>query len=101
VNSWFERLLAGLRPCPSVPLCSEEEARLVLELAGAAAHTSGSRPFAPLATYLAGQAAAAGDPQARIAVLRAAIAAAQEAGPAGNGGGTGDPVPTATEGTGD
>ncbi|HUY98521.1 MAG TPA: DUF6457 domain-containing protein [Verrucomicrobiae bacterium] len=83
MNPWVDRFIGalGARPAPS---CGDEEARLVLELAGAAAHTSGARPFAPLATYLAGQACAGLGADERIAALRRAVDSAREAGPAGS-----------------
>ena len=57
-----------------------EEVRLILEVAGAAARSSGARQFAPVATYLAGVAAAPGDSAERIEVLRRAVEAASAAG---------------------
>ncbi len=85
MNPWLERLVRGWAQASPVAELTEEEARLVLELAGAAAHTSGSRPLAPLAAYLAGQAVAGRDPASRAALLRAAVVAAGAAGPSGAG----------------
>jgi len=83
VNPWLDRYAAALASGPA-PALSRDEAALVLDLAGAAARSSGARQFAPLATYLAGRAAAAGegDEGSRLALLRAATAAAGEAGAA-------------------
>lgn len=81
MNPWLDRFAAGLDPA-SPPAIDREEAALILELAGAAARSSGARQFAPLASWLAGRAAAEGDRDARIALLRRACAAATAAGAA-------------------
>jgi hypothetical protein len=80
MNPWLDRFAAGL---DGVPLTVDrEEAALILELAGAAARSSGARQFAPLATWLAGRGAAAADRETRLALLRRACAAAAAAGAA-------------------
>jgi hypothetical protein len=81
MNSWFDRLLTAAQE-PELEGLTRDEAALVLELAGAAAHTAGARQFAPLATYLAGRAAAAGGPEERTAVLQRMLEAANHAGAA-------------------
>ncbi|HET9052081.1 MAG TPA: hypothetical protein VFO60_10285 [Candidatus Dormibacteraeota bacterium] len=81
MNAWFARLARGLPGAPELDV-EREEARLVLELAGAAARSAGARQFAPIATYLAGRAAAGASPQERLALLHAAAEAATAAGPA-------------------
>ena len=81
MNTWFERFTAALEADPAPPL-DREEARLLLDLAGAAARGAGARQFAPLATYLAGRVAADGAYADRLQVIRAAIEAAAAAGPA-------------------
>ena len=54
------------------------------EIQGAeAAHISGARQYAPLATYLAGRAAAGQSREGRTKVLQGAIGAATQAGAAG------------------
>ncbi len=78
MNSWFDRFSAGLPEGGCMEL-TREEAVLVLDLAGAAARSAGARQYAPLATYLAGR-AAAGSVEERTAVLRSAIEAARSAG---------------------
>jgi len=81
LNAWFDRYLTALG-APDAGL-GPEEAKLVLDLAGAAAHTSGARQFAPLAAYLAGRAAAGQSRDGRRLVLERARAAAAAAGAAG------------------
>lgn len=81
MNPWFDRLLTAAQE-PELGGLTREEAALVLELAGTAAHTAGARQFAPLATYLAGRAAAAAGPEQRTAVLRRVLEAATLAGAA-------------------
>jgi hypothetical protein len=80
VNPWLDRFAAGLQPTP-VSLTRDEAAR-VLDLAGATARSSGARQFAPLAAYLAGQAAATLDPDQRLVLLRDAAALAERLGAA-------------------
>jgi Domain of unknown function (DUF6457) len=80
MNSWLERFAAGLGDDP--PGLDGDEARLLLDLAGTAARSSGARQFAPLATWLAGRVAAGADPEARQALLRRACEAATAAGAA-------------------
>jgi hypothetical protein len=79
MNSWFPRFTGALPGAPELEL-TREEAQLLLDVAGAAARATGARQFAPLATYLAGRAAAAGTVEERIALLRAAVDAAAAAG---------------------
>jgi hypothetical protein len=81
MNSWLVRFAAGLRE-GDPPAIDREEAQLILELAGAAARSSGARQFAPLATWLAGRVAAETDRDARLALLRRACEAATAAGAA-------------------
>jgi hypothetical protein len=81
VNSWFDRYLKSLGAGDSV--LHSDEAELVLKLAGKAAHTSGARPYAPLAAYLAGRAAAGLSREGRLRVLELAVSSAVAAGPAG------------------
>jgi hypothetical protein len=80
VSGWFERYLAALDSAGVDPP-TREEIRQVLEVAGAAARAAGARQFAPVAAYLAGQAAAGRDAGARVALLLEAAAAAAAAGP--------------------
>ncbi len=80
MNAWFDRFLEGLEPVPAGTGLTPEEGRLVLQLAGEAAHTSGARQIAPLAAYLAGQLASGAGAGERCDRLRAAIAAAARAG---------------------
>jgi hypothetical protein len=70
LNPWLDRFAAGLDPAPDG--ITRDEAALVLDLAGATARGAGARQFAPLATYLAGRAAATADVDTRLALLRAA-----------------------------
>ena len=79
MNPWLDRFVAALPGSPRLEL-TRDEAALVLDLAGAAARSAGARQFAPLATYLAGLAATAGED--RLNLLRAAVEAAHSAGPA-------------------
>lgn len=81
MNPWFDAFLKGLPGSPALEL-TREEASLVLDLAGAAARSTGARQFAPLASYLAGRAAAATTVDERLALLRVAVDAATAAGPA-------------------
>ncbi len=81
MNAWFDRYLKSLEAGDAV--LSPEEAKLVLELAGEAAHTSGARQFAPLAAYLAGREAAGQSRDGRVRVLEQAKLAAGAAGSAG------------------
>ncbi|HUY61161.1 MAG TPA: DUF6457 domain-containing protein [Candidatus Dormibacteraeota bacterium] len=80
MNAWFDRFLAGIGPVPEGAGLTVDEARLVLQLAGEAAHTSGARQIAPLAAYLAGRLAAGTSAGERCDELRAAVAAAAQAG---------------------
>ena len=80
MNPWLQRFAAGLDGDP--PGLDRDEAALILELAGAAAHSSGARQFAPLAAWLAGRVAAGADREARLELLRRACAAAPAAGAA-------------------
>lgn len=81
MNEWFDRYLKGLGAADA--MLRQEEAKLVLALAGEAAHVSGARQYAPLAAYLAGRAAAGQSREGRLRVLEGAIGAATRAGPAG------------------
>ena len=80
MNPWLDRFAAALGATPGE--LTRDEAALVLDLAGAAARGAGARQFAPLATYLAGRAAATRNEEQRPALLRAAVAAAGELGEA-------------------
>jgi len=81
MNPWLRRFAAGLA-AEDAPELDRDEAALILDLAGAAARSSGARQFAPLATWLAGRVAAAADPAARLDLLRRACEAASAAGTA-------------------
>ncbi|MGH7667786.1 MAG: DUF6457 domain-containing protein [Candidatus Dormibacteria bacterium] len=81
MNEWFDRYLKALGAADAV--LRREEAKLVLDLAAEVAHTSGARQYAPLATYLAGRAAAGQSREGRLKVLQSAVGAAGTAGPAG------------------
>ena len=80
MNPWLDRFAAGLDPSPAG--LTRDEAALVLDLAGAAARTTGARQFAPLAAYLAGRAVAESDVERRTALLRRAAALAGDLGEA-------------------
>ncbi len=82
MNAWFDRYLKALGAGDAV--LRPEEAKLVLELAGEPAHTSGARQYAPLAAYLAGRAAAGMAREGRLKVLESARQAAASAGSAGD-----------------
>ncbi len=82
MNEWFDRYLKGLGATDGA--LRREEAKLVLDLAAEVAHVSGARQYAPLATYLAGRAAAGLSREGRIKVLETAVKAATAAGPAGS-----------------
>lgn len=70
VNPWLDRFAEGV----DVPGgLTRDEAALVLDLAGGSARGAGARQFAPLATYLAGRAAATRDEAERLALLRRAV----------------------------
>jgi hypothetical protein len=71
LNAWLDRFAAGLDPSPDG--LTRDEAALVLDLAGATARGAGARQFAPLAAYLAGRAAATGEVERRLALLRGAV----------------------------
>jgi hypothetical protein len=81
VNAWFDRYLKALGAGDTV--LRPEEAKLVLELASEAAHTSGARQLAPIAAYLAGRAAAGMARDGRLRVLEEAKSAAAAAGSSG------------------
>jgi hypothetical protein len=81
MNPWLDRFAAGLRE-GDPPAIDRDEVRLILDLAGAAARSSGARQFAPIATWLAGRAAAETDRETRLALLRRACDAATAAGAA-------------------
>jgi hypothetical protein len=81
VNPWLDRFAAALADADA-PEIDRDEAALILELAGAAARSSGARQFAPLATWLAGRVAAGADRDTRLALLRRACEAATAAGAA-------------------
>lgn len=81
MNPWLDRFAAGLSEGGPVAI-DRDEAKLILDLAGAAARSSGARQFAPLAAWLAGRVAAEADAQTRLAILRRACEAATGAGAA-------------------
>jgi hypothetical protein len=81
MNPWLDRFAAGLGD-GDPPGIDRDEVQLILELAGAAARSSGARQFAPIATWLAGRVAAGADRDTRLALLRRACEAATAAGPA-------------------
>jgi hypothetical protein len=81
MNPWLDRFAHGLGD-GDIPGIDRDEAQLILELAGAAARSSGARQFAPLASWLAGRVAAGADRETRLAVLRRACEAATAAGAA-------------------
>jgi hypothetical protein len=92
VNPWFERLRDELlRELGDDPGLAEaltlagQDAEALLELAREAAHGSGARQFAPLATFLAGRLVQArgGDPAERVRLIRLVESAVRSAGPAG------------------
>jgi hypothetical protein len=80
LNPWLDRFAEGLEVGPDG--LTRDEAALVLDLAGSTARSAGARQFAPLATYLAGRAAATRDEQQRVALLRRAAALAEQLGAA-------------------
>jgi hypothetical protein len=92
VNGWFERVRdAVLRDLGDDPALAEaltltgEDARVLLDLAREAAHGSGARHFAPLATFLAGRlVGATADPGERARLIGLVAAAVAAAGPAGD-----------------
>ena len=69
MNPWLDRFAAGVDLPDGL---TRDEAALVLDLAGVTARGAGARQFAPLATYLAGRAAATGDAAERVELLRRA-----------------------------
>jgi hypothetical protein len=81
MNPWLDRFAHGLGD-GDTPGIDRDEAQLILELAGAAARSSGTRQFAPLASWLAGRVAAGADRETRLALLRRACEAATAAGAA-------------------
>jgi len=81
MNPWLQRFAAGLG-AGEAPTLDRDEVALILDLAGAAARSSGARQFAPLATWLAGRVAAEADREARLALLRRACEVATAAGAA-------------------
>ena len=99
MNDWFDRLRAAVlaelgdavgNPDPARAAAlslTPEDAKLLLDLARDAAHGSGARQYAPLATYLAGRLVeregAGADPAARARLIAAIARAAEAAGPAG------------------
>jgi hypothetical protein len=90
VNAWFERLrdaaLSELGDDPALRAAltlDGADAKALLDLARDAAHGSGARHFAPLATFLAGRLVeqrSGRDPAELIAVLARAVPAAGAAG---------------------
>lgn len=93
MNPWFDRvrgsLLGALGDDPALVealTLTGEDARALLDLARDAAHGSGARHFAPLATFLAGRLvqARAADPAERGRLIRLVAAAVEAAGPAGD-----------------
>lgn len=94
MNDWFDRLAANLSAecgseIPSIEtvlVLGPDEASALLDIARDAAHTSGARQYAPLATYLAGrllQASGAATAAERRRLLDAFGRAVLAAGPAG------------------
>ena len=81
MNPWLDSFAEGLEVGPTG--LTRDEAAFVLDLAGTTARIAGARQFAPLATYLAGRAAAAHDEEQRLDLLRRAVALAEELGGAG------------------
>jgi hypothetical protein len=93
VNAWFDRVrVSVLRELGDDPALAEaltltgEDAGALLDLARDAAHGSGARHFAPLATFLAGRLVQAGsaEPAERARLIGLVAAAVQAAGPAGD-----------------
>jgi hypothetical protein len=90
VNAWFERVrdgvLAELGDDPALRAAltlDGADAKALLDLARDAAHGSGARHFAPLATFLAGRVVeqkGGSDPSELIGVLARAVRAAGAAG---------------------
>jgi hypothetical protein len=90
MNAWFERVrdgvLAELGDDPALRAAltlDGGDAKALLDLARDAAHGSGARHFAPLATFVAGRLVeqkGGTDPKALIAAMARAV---QAAGPAG------------------
>lgn len=81
MNAWLARFLAAL-DAEGLEPPGPAEVGAILDLAGTAARSSSQRQFAPVATYLAGIAAAAEDTDGRLDVLHRAAVAATEAGEA-------------------
>jgi Domain of unknown function (DUF6457) len=81
MNPWLDRFAEGVGLAPGA--LSRDEAALVLDLAGVTARGAGARQFAPLAAYLAGRAAGAGDEAERLELLRRAADLATKLGAAG------------------
>jgi hypothetical protein len=77
LNPWLDRFAEGLDVPDGI---SRDEAALVLDLAGSTARSAGARQFAPLATYLAGRAAATRDERERVALLGRAAHLAEQIG---------------------
>jgi hypothetical protein len=94
VNAWFDRLrdalIAELDPADprlaAMLHLTREDATALLELAREAAHGSGARQFAPLATFLAGRLVEALDVDGtrRADLIAATLRAVRVAGPAGS-----------------
>ncbi|MFN2581292.1 MAG: DUF6457 domain-containing protein [Candidatus Dormibacteria bacterium] len=80
MNAWLDRFSGGVDLPDGM---TRDEAAAVLDLAGATARGAGARQFAPLATYLAGRAAATRDPEERVELLRRAAELAGGLGAAG------------------
>ena len=93
MNPWFDRVraalteeLSGIDGLEEAATLTADQADALLRLAGDAAHTSGVRQYAPLATFLAGrivQLAAKSNQAERAKLIEAVAKAVRAAGPAG------------------
>lgn len=79
MNPWLDRFADDMELPDGM---TRDEAAAVLDLAGVTARGAGARQFAPLATYLAGRAAATRDAAERVELLRRAGEAAARLGAA-------------------
>ena len=95
MNAWFDRLRDGVaaelgRDDPAMAAAltlTAQDAQALLDLARDAAHGSGARQYAPLATYLVGrlvELSAGADPAERARLIEAVARAVRAAGPAGS-----------------
>src|SRR5262249_4618290 len=95
MNAWFDRLRTSVvaergpddAAVADALALTGADAQALLDLARDAAHGSGARQYAPLATYLAGrliqQSGQAADPEARARLIEAVARAVRAAGAAG------------------